>query len=77
MTFKMIDNEFDIHEYDAYDVKSQLQVLLGKSWFVWNCSLLMHWWRLWLIYAFPHVKKEGNGDSYFANINPVSYVVLM
>lgn len=34
MTFKMIDNEFDIHEYDAYDVKSQLQVLLGKSLFV-------------------------------------------
>lgn len=54
----MIDNEFDIHEYDAYDVKSQLQVLLGKS----LCEIVVYWctdegYNLFM--PFLMLKKKG------------------
>lgn len=60
MTFDMINNAFDIHEYDAHDVMSQLQ-----SWILWMVNGIS---------LFVKKKCEMCDILFFANISYNSIV---
>lgn len=60
MTFNMINNAIDIHEYDAHDVMSQLQ-----SWILW---------MVYAISLLVKKKREMCDILYSANISYNSIV---